>query len=446
MAYIVKIPKLGLTMTEGTINTWFKSEGDTVKKGEEILELATDKLVNEIESEEDGVLRKILVEDGETKPVLYPIAIIAKEDEDISRLLKDIREINEDKRNDINETIENNIENIKEDSTSNNIDTNEILASPLAKKVAKERGIDLSNISGTGMRNMITLKDIDNIKQLKASPLALKMMTEHGIESNEIKTEGKIMEEDVIKYLENKNNKTYDTITTNTIEQPIKEKASPMRKAIAKNMSYSTAISPRVTFNIDIDATELKNLREKLKTSFALQDLKLTYNHILIKVCAKALTEFKYMNAQFDGEEITIFPYTNIGLAVGLEKGLIVPNIKNVESKNLSQISKDTEEMIFRAKSFKSTEEELTGGTFTITNLGNYSITSFTPIINQPEVAILGINQLIDKPIALDGEVVIRPILSLSLTADHRLIDGVYAARFLNRIKELLENPMLLLA
>lgn len=438
MAYIVKIPKLGLTMTEGTINVWIKSEGEIVKKGDEIFEIATDKLINEIESEEDGVIRKILVEEGETKPILFPVAIIAKEDEDISNLLNEVSCNNIDEK----ESIKQEDSDLDVEEHVNNINNIEILASPLAKKIAKERDIDLSTVSGTGIRNMIVAKDLDNMKTLKASPLALKMMIEHGIDSNEIKTEGKIMEDDVLKYIQNK---SYVTSLTDRPLQVIKEKATPMRKAISKNMSYSFTHSPRVTFNIDIDATELKNLRNNLKISLALKDLKLTYNHILIKVCSKALMEFKYMNSQFDGEEITIFPYANIGLAVGLENGLIVPNLKNTESKSLSQISKETEEMIFRAKSFKSTEEELSGGTFTITNLGNYGISSFTPIINQPEVAILGVNQLIDKPVALDGNIVIKPILSLSLTADHRLIDGVYAARFLGRIKELLENPLLLL-
>lgn len=441
MAYIVKIPKLGLTMTEGTINVWIKNEGEIVKKGEEIFELATDKLINEIEAEEDGVIRKILVEEGDTKPILFPVAIIAKEDEDISNLLNEVSCNNIDNI-DEEESIKQEDSDLYVEEYVNNINSTEVIASPLAKKIAKERDIDLSKVSGTGIRNMIISKDLDNMETLKASPLALKMMIEHGIDSNEIKTEGKIMEDDVLKYIQNK---SYVTSLTDRSLQVIKEKATPMRKAIAKNMSYSFTNSPRVTFNIDIDATELKNLRNKLKASLAIKDLKLTYNHILIKVCSKALVEFKYMNSQFDGEEITIFPYANIGLAVGLENGLIVPNLKNAESKSLSQISKETEEMIFRAKSFKSTEEELSGGTFTITNLGNYGITSFTPIINQPEVAILGVNQLIDKPVALDGNIVIKPILSLSLTADHRLIDGVYAARFLGRIKELLENPLLLL-
>lgn len=443
MAYIVKIPKLGLTMTEGTINVWIKSEGEAVKKGEEIFEIATDKLINEIESEEDGIIRKILVEEGETKPILFPVAIIAKEDEDISSLLDEVSCNNIDNTEE-EESIKQEDGDLYVEEHDTNINSTEVIASPLAKKIAKEKDIDLSKVSGTGIRNMIVAKDLDNIKTLKASPLALKMMTEYGIDSSEVKTEGKIMEDDVLKYIQ-KQKESYNTLRIDTPLQIVKEKATPMRKAIAKNMSYSFTNSPRVTFNIDIDATELKNLRNKLKVLLALKDLKLTYNHILIKICSKALLEFKYMNSQFDGEEITIFPYANIGLAVGLENGLIVPNIKNAESKSLSQISKETEEMIFRAKSFKSTEEELSGGTFTITNLGNYGITSFTPIINQPEVAILGVNQLIDKPVAVDGNTVIKPILSLSLTADHRLIDGVYAARFLGRIKELLENPLLLL-
>lgn len=438
MSYIIKIPKLGLTMTEGTVNEWFKKEGESVKVGDVILEIATDKLVNEIEAEEDGVIRKIFIEEGESKPVSSAIAIVAKEDEDISKLLESIKDSDIEKSDDTWEQIEpeNSTEVEKNDNTDNEI----ILASPLAKQIAKEKDIDLSNVSGTGIRNMVTSKDLDKIKIAKASPLALKMISDNRIDISEIKADGKVMENDVLRYLE----KTKVTSSNNNIHVK-KEKATPMRKAIARNMSYSFINSPRVTFNIDVDATQLKELKKSFQKIVQPMNLKLTYNHIIMKVCAKALIEFPYINSQFDGEEITIFPYANIGLAIGLDNGLVVPNIKNVDSKNLLQVAKETEEMILRGKSLTLTEEESTGGTFTITNIGKYGITSFTPIINQPEVSILGINQLIDKPVVSDGNIEIKPILSLSLTADHRLIDGVYAAKFLARIKELLENPILLL-
>ena len=218
-----------------------------------------------------------------------------------------------------------------------------------------------------------------------------------------------------------------------------------LRRSIAANMSASWTTSPRVTYTHPVDVTAMKDLRAKLKDGLKEQGIKLTYNHILMKVVAKALTEFPDINASFSNNMLTRHIHVNMGLAVAKGDGLIVPNVKNCEEKSLAQIAKETEDLIAATRSGKIAMEDMTGGTFTISSLGPYGITNFSPSINQPELAILGVCDMVDTPVVRDGQIVIRPMMNLCLTADHRVIDGVMASKFLKRICELLENPYMLL-
>ena len=215
-----------------------------------------------------------------------------------------------------------------------------------------------------------------------------------------------------------------------------------MRKAIANNMLNSHMTSPTVTFNLGIDMTELKRLREQLKSD----DVKVSYTDLLVKIVAKALTEFPLLNCSVDGNKIIYKHYVNMGVAVALDNGLVVPNVRDADKKTLSEISAEVKELAAKAREGRLPMDALSGGTFTITNLGMYGIESFSPIINQPEVAILGVNTMEDKVVVVNGEICVRPIMNLSLTADHRVVDGSVAAQFLQRIKKLMENPALLLA
>jgi pyruvate dehydrogenase E2 component (dihydrolipoamide acetyltransferase) len=217
---------------------------------------------------------------------------------------------------------------------------------------------------------------------------------------------------------------------------------SGMRKAIAKNMLASVQTSPTVTFNLGIDMTEMKHYREQLKA----KEIKVSYTDLLVKFVAKALTEFPLLNCSVQDNKIIYKHYVNMGVAVALDNGLVVPNIQDADKKSLTQISAEVKEMAKQAREGKLPPERLQGGTFTITNLGMYGIESFTPIINQPEVAILGVNTMEDKVVVRNGEMCIRPIMNLSLTADHRVVDGSVAAEFLQRVKSLMENPALILA
>jgi pyruvate dehydrogenase E2 component (dihydrolipoamide acetyltransferase) len=224
-------------------------------------------------------------------------------------------------------------------------------------------------------------------------------------------------------------------------------KVGPMRRAIAANMTKSWTTSPRVTFTRPVDATEMKALRTKMNAKLRDKGVKISYNHILMKVCAKALTEYPEINASFADNVMTLHAHVNMGLAVAkADGGLVVPNLKDCDKKSLYAIAVETEALIEAAKAGKLGMADMTGGSFTITNLGAYGLTAFSPIINQPELAILGVCAMVDTPVVVDGQVVIRPIMNLSLTADHRVVDGVQAAGFLQRIDELLEDPILLLA
>ncbi len=440
MAKIVKMPKLGLTMTEGTVVKWNKKEGEAVAAGEVLLEVATDKLTNEVEADESGVVRKIFVQEDETVECLKPIAIIAAEDEDISALLKEAQpgaEVAAVSGNTESETPE------KQADSAATKPEGRIIAAPAAKKLAMEKGIDISLVTGTGPNGRIVSKDVEDYienekTRIKVSPVAAKIAQELKVNVDEIGKEGRVMKADVLAYA-NKDS----VMPVEKAEEIIK--LSQMRKTIASHMSSSWATSPRVTFNIPVDTTAMRDFRAKANTMLKEQGIKISFNHILMKVCAKALMEMPPINGSLSGDILTIHPAANIGLAVGLNEGLVVPNVKNCDSKSLREIAVETDKLVAAARDNKLTLEDMTGGTFTITNLGAYGITSFSPIINQPELAILGVNAIVDTPVVADGQIVIKPIMYLSLTADHRIVDGVLAAKFLQKLTLYLENPCMLL-
>ena len=273
--------------------------------------------------------------------------------------------------------------------------------------------------------------------KVKASPLAAKVAADIGVDISSVAAHGRVLAADILAAVSKGGAAPAD-------EKP-REEVVPMngmRKAIARNMQNSHMTSPTVTFNLGIDMTELKRLRDQLKSG----DVKVSYTDILVKVVAHALTEFPILNCSVEDNKIIYKHYVNMGVAVALDNGLVVPNVRDADKKTLTQISKEVKELADLAREGKLPMDALTGGTFTITNLGMFGIESFSPIINQPEVAILGVNTMQDKVVVVDGEICVRPIMNLSLTADHRVIDGSTAAQFLQRVKKLMENPALLLA
>jgi pyruvate dehydrogenase E2 component (dihydrolipoamide acetyltransferase) len=428
----ILMPKLGLTMVEGTIIQWFVNEGDHVNVGDRLFEVETDKLTNEIIADTEGVMRKILIREGETAEVKALIGIIAGEDENISNLSGEKENIKE-------EHIEEEKESPKTVCSESEKSSDYVKATPYAKKLAAERKVDLSKVSPTGYNGVIVAKDVtaepEEIK-IKATPTARKIAEEKGINLQEIYTGARIRTSDVL---------AIEEIRVKTVDAEETEKASGIRRITAQRMKASWAGTPMVTFNVEADMSGLIELREKLKPIYAKDGLKLSYNHIIMKILSILLVKYRYLNASFENDLITYHKNINLGVAVDVERGLMVPNVKGIENMSLREIAEQTEKLIESAKSNKLNPDNLTGGTFTITNLGMFGMESFTPIINKPEVAILGINKIIDKPVALNKHVVIRPMMNLSLTTDHSLVDGAMSAKFLNEVKEMIENPYLLI-
>ena len=444
MAKVIVMPKLGLTMTEGAVSKWLKNEGDEVKEGEGLFEVETDKLTNTIEASASGTLLKIVAPEGSEVPCLKPVAVIGAPGEDYAALLGGEAEAEAKPQAEAAPAA------APAPSAPARKPGERVLASPAAKKLAKELGIDIALVPGTGPKGRITEEDVKNYKpaapaapeqpeepKVKASPLAAKVAADIGVDISSVAAHGRVLAADILAAVSKGGAAPAD-------EKP-REEVVPMngmRKAIARNMQNSHMTSPTVTFNLGIDMTELKRLRDQLKSG----DVKVSYTDILVKVVAHALTEFPVLNCSVEDNKIIYKHYVNMGVAVALDNGLVVPNVRDADKKTLTQISKEVKELADLAREGKLPMDALTGGTFTITNLGMFGIESFSPIINQPEVAILGVNTMQDKVVVVDGEICVRPIMNLSLTADHRVIDGSTAAQFLQRVKKLMENPALLLA
>lgn len=394
---------MGMTMTEGTVEEWKVKEGDTVKTGDILFTASTDKITNDVESQHDGTILKIIVPEGTTVDVYSVVAYIGAAGESIP-----------DEENASPTPAEN--EPSAEPSAASGPSagsspaSDQVKASPAAKKLAREKGIDLSLVTGTGPNGKIKIEDVEQYLEADVEAAAHSVPPE-----------------------EDDNN------------LPPK-KVDPLRRSIAKNMTESWHISPRVTYTRPVDMTEAKEMRRRLKDAMGNQGLKITYNHILMKVCARVLMEIPDVNGSFSDNMLTHHRHANVGLAVAKGDGLIVPNVKRCEEKSLTEISREMDALIRKTRNGDVALEDITGGTFTISSLGPYGITSFSPIINQPELAILGVCDIVDTPVVRNGEIVIRPIMNLSLTADHRVIDGVKASRFLQRVAEILENPYLLMS
>ena len=444
MAKVVVMPKLGLTMTEGTVSKWLKKVGDAVSEGEPLFEVETDKLTNTIEASASGVLRHLFVEGGVTVPVLEKVAVIAAADEDIAGLLGGAAPAPAAAAAPAPAAA-------PAASPAEKKAGGRVIASPAAKKLAKEKGIDLTLVTGTGPNGRITEDDVKNytpapaapaaaaaeeVPKVKASPLAAAVAADLGLDLEKIGAKDRVLAEDILRYLES---------TREKAEEAPKEELVPMngmRKAIAKNMLNSHMTSPTVTANLSVDMSAMKAYREQLKA----KEIKVSYTDLLVKFVAKALTEYPLLNCSVEDNKIRYKHYVNMGVAVALDNGLVVPNVTDADKKSLTEISAEIKELAKLAREGGLPMEKLRGGTFTITNLGMYGIESFTPIINQPEVAILGVTTMEDRAVVRGGEIVIRPMMTLSLTFDHRVVDGSVAAEFLQRVKNLLENPALMLA
>lgn len=464
MAVAILMPKLGLTMTEGLVAKWYKNEGDTVKPGELLFEVETDKLTNEVEADAEGVLLKIVAKEGTSVPCTQPVGYIGAPGEafideqapvpaklEASKAVQSAKPQETVLATPAAKALANqkgiNIGSVTASGPNDSVvlrdveahrGTSNILATPAAKSLAKSRGFNISDIPATGPNGSVVLRDVEAYipeQGRKASPTAQKIAAELGIDISAMRGTDRVMAADVLRFA-----------SDGEAHKPQAQvQFSAMRRTIAKRMLESWQSSPRVWYEMSVDATNMLKLRETLKKPFEERGLKLTFNHIIMLAVTRALIEYPELNASLSGDMLTLHPSINLGLAVGVDGGLVVPNLKNCERLSLLQISQGIEELITLSREGKLTLDDMSGGTFTITNLGMYKMRSFSPIINQPELAILGVAAIFDTPVAIEGRVEIRPLMNLELVADHRVIDGVLAAKFMQRIASLLEEPSLLI-
>lgn len=435
MAEQVLMPKLGATMEKGTIIEWLKNEGDRIEKGEPILEIMTDKINLEVEATTSGILLKRLFDVNEEVAVLEPIAYIGEAGEEIDSV-QIIR--TESLKGEIKPVVESIVPLMDTEKTINFNGVNKPRRTPAANKLAKDNGIDLRQIKGNGPNNRIHVKDVELFinSRKKASPLASKLASDQNIDLANIQgtgANGKIVAADVVS--------NRPILQNQTIQY------TGIRKVIGERMVQSVTTVPHVTLTSEIEMAAAIELRTKLLDKInKITGHRLSYTEIFIKAAAQALKAHKMVNASLNGNTIEIHSEVNIGLAVAIPNGLVVPVIRNADTLGLSALTEENKRLVKLARDNKLAPENLSGGTFTISNLGMYAVDTFTPIINQPQSAILGIGRIREKVVSEKGSFAAKPFVTLSLSFDHRVIDGAPAAEFLTEIKNLLENPYELMA
>lgn len=445
MATKMLMPLLGQTMEEGTIIKWFKNEGDPVKQGEPLLEVMTDKVNMEVEAPESGVVRKIFAQADDIVPVQDPIAIIGTADESIDDLLAGGHSAKPTVAEAASEVAE-----VAPTAAAPAAPTApasiagaRVFASPDARRVAKERGIEIAAMAGrgTGPNGRIVEKDVlAYAASAKATPLAGKVAADMGVAVGGVAGTG-----------------IGGRVTREDVERAASIPSAPagigatipfagMRKMVAQNVALSAQTAVHVTLVTEVDMTACVAMREQILPEIEkTHGVRISYTDIIVKAAARAILEKPIVNASLQGDKIVISDSINIGIATAIDGGLVVPVLKNVQSKSLTAISKETKAVIERARSGKATSDDLTGGTFSITNLGIYGIDSFTPIITPGQSAILAVCRIAEKPAVVNGQIAIRSMMNLCLTFDHRVMDGAPAAEFLAKLRAVLESPCLVL-
>ncbi|MGB1131474.1 MAG: 2-oxo acid dehydrogenase subunit E2 [Flavobacteriaceae bacterium] len=412
----ITMPRLSDTMEEGTISSWLKKVGDKVQEGEILAEIETDKATMEFESFYDGILSHIAVNEGETVKVDELIAIISENEIDVSKALETYgKESSNISVEESNDSVELNEDEKEINSTNTSSDLNErIKASPLAKKIAKEKNIDLSKVTGTGENGRIIKNDLSDLSPVEET------------------TEKQIQTE------ENQSPKVVDVIK----EETTIVQNSTMRKAIAKNLSKSKFTAPHYYLSVEFNMDNAIAFREQYNS---IPDTKISFNDIVVKACAVALKNHPQVNSQWNDDKIILNNNVHIGVAVGIEDGLVVPVIKNADKESLHSINSKVRDYAVRAKSKKLRPDEIEGSTFTISNLGMFGITEFTSIINQPNSAILSVGAIVKKPVVVNDKIVVSNTMKLTLACDHRSVDGVTGSLFLQTLKGYIENPVTIL-
>jgi pyruvate dehydrogenase E2 component (dihydrolipoamide acetyltransferase) len=435
MATEVKLPRLGQGMESGTIVRWLKTEGDAVSKGEPLYELDTDKVTQEVEAESDGVLLKIVVPDGEVD-VGTTVGIIGAQDEDVSALLAGAQGGNgdapaapapapqEEAEEEAGEGAEGETEEADDEAPSETVTEREqpaatvapaaaapaprasgehVKASPLARRIARERSVDLAQIAGTGPEGRVIAEDVE---KAALRPAAV-------------------------------------GVAAAPPEQEVVELTST-RKTIARRLTEAWQ-APVFQLTVTADVTELVAVRVRMVELLHEGETKPTVSDVLTRLVASALVRHRPVNAHFVDGRIVRFASANVGIAVAAPSGLVVPVIRDADGKSVQQIATDRADVVARARESKLQLADLEGGTFTISNLGMYGIEQFVAVLNPPQVAILAVGSIDERPAAIDGELVVVPTMTMTLTCDHRAIDGSEGAEFLATVKSFVESPALAL-
>lgn len=409
MAEIVRMPKLSDTMTEGVVAKWHKKVGDKVKAGDLLADIETDKATMEFESFQDGVLLHQGVSEGATAPVDSILAVLGKEGEDISALLKDDGAPAPEAKKEAEPAKEAVAEApatgtavaAKEENTAEG----RVKASPLAKSIAKDKGIDLSQVSGSGDGGRIIKKDVENYKPAAASKPAASVQA--GTES-------------------------YEEVAL-----------SQMRKTIARRLSESKFSAPHFYLTMEIDMDNAMAARKSINEN---SDVRISFNDLVIKATAMALRKHPKVNASWLGDKIRYNHHVHIGVAVAIEDGLVVPVLRFADAKSLSQINEEVKVYAAKARDKKIQPSEMEGNTFTISNLGMYGIEEFTAIINPPDSCIMAVGGIKQTPVVKNGQVVPGNVMKVTLSCDHRSVDGATGSEFLQTFKRFMENPVLMLS
>ncbi|HYY76007.1 MAG TPA: dihydrolipoamide acetyltransferase family protein [Gaiellaceae bacterium] len=423
MANQVTLPRLGQGMESGTIVKWLKSEGEAVEKGDPLYELDTEKVTQEVEADFSGTLLKIMAGEGEEIEVGKPVAVIGEEGEDVSAEsddsaegeAEDPTEVAEDeeaeegepapKREEERERGRESDEPVpRPEVAEQRQDGGRVKASPLARRIARERGIDLSGLHGTGPEGRIVAEDVE---RAGAAPAAMGAPAAAPAEAESIPLTG-------------------------------------IRKTIARRMTEAWE-APAFQITMTADMSAAIRLREALVERTGEDETRPTYSDILTKVCAVALIRHRAMNALFAGDAVQLQPTANVGIAVAIPNGLVVPVLRNCEAKTIPQIAAERADVVERTRSGELQAQDLEGGTFTISNLGMYGVERFVAVLNPPQAGILAVGAIEERAVARDGDVVARPVMEMTLTCDHRSVDGATASEFLRTVKQFLQEPGLAL-
>ena len=415
---VVTMPRLSDTMTTGTVATWLKKVGDTVKEGDILAEIETDKATMEFESFNAGTLLYIGVEEGGTAPVDAVLAILGPAGTDVSEIAADFAvgaTVVTPKIEDVNQDT-NQIPSSQQQILSSN---DRIFASPLAKKIASDKGVNLSQIKGSGENGRITKSDVENFTPSNASnPVQAYTDATNAVSTvKPFVPAGEMFQEEI--------------------------KNSQMRKTIARRLAESKFTAPHYYLTIELD---MDNAIASRNTINSLPETKVSFNDMVIKASAMALKKHPQVNSQWREDAMVINHHVNIGVAVAVEDGLMVPVLKFTDQMSLTQIGVSVKDLAGKAKSKKIQPTEMEGSTFTISNLGMFGIQSFTSIINQPNSAILSVGAIIEKPVVKKGQIVVGNTMIVTLACDHRTVDGATGAQFLQTFKAFMENPVTMLA